>query len=65
MTIAYLFRAFTMVFLGEPKSSQATEGSPAMVGSVVSLAALSLGGGLFIYPCARFAQAAALQMLGK
>jgi hypothetical protein len=54
-----------MVFLGEPKSSQATEGSPAMVGSVVSLAALSLGGGLFIYPCARFAQAAALQMLGK
>ena len=65
LTIAYLFRAFSMVFLGEPKSSQATEGSPVMVASVVGLAALSLAGGLFIYPCARFAQAAALQMLGK
>ena len=65
MTIAYLFRAFTMVFLGEPKSSQAAEGSPVMVGSVVGLAALSLGAGLFINPCARFAQAAAQQMLGK
>jgi NADH:ubiquinone oxidoreductase subunit 5 (subunit L)/multisubunit Na+/H+ antiporter MnhA subunit len=65
MTIAYLFRAFTMVFLGEPKSSQAAEGSPVMVGSVVGLAALSLGAGLFINPCARFAQAAALQMLGR
>ncbi len=65
MTIAYLFRAFAMVFLGEPKSSQATEGSPVMVGSVVGLAALSLAAGLFIHPCAQFAQAAALQMLGK
>jgi NADH:ubiquinone oxidoreductase subunit 5 (subunit L)/multisubunit Na+/H+ antiporter MnhA subunit len=65
MTIAYLFRAFTMVFLGEPKSSQATEGSPVMVGSVVGLAALSLAAGLFINPCAQFAQAAALQMLGR
>jgi NADH:ubiquinone oxidoreductase subunit 5 (subunit L)/multisubunit Na+/H+ antiporter MnhA subunit len=54
-----------MVFLGEPKSSQAAEGSPVMVGSVVSLAALSLAAGLFINPCARFAQAAALQMLGR
>ena len=65
MTIAYLFRAFTMVFLGEPKSSQAAEGSLVMVGSVVSLAALSLAAGLFINPCAQFAQAAALQMLGR
>ena len=65
MTIAYLFRAFTMVFLGEPKSSQAAEGSPVMVGSVVGLAALSLAAGLFINPCARFAQAAAQQMLSR
>ena len=65
LTIAYLFRAFTMVFLGEPNFSQAAEGSPVMVGSVVGLAALSLAGGLFINPCARFAQAAALQMLGR
>ena len=36
-----------------------------MVGSVVGLAALSLAAGLFINPCAQFAQAAALQMLGK
>jgi NADH-quinone oxidoreductase subunit L len=64
MTIAYLFRVFSMVFLGEAKSAPAAEGSPVMVGSVVSLAALSLAAGLFINPCARFAQAAASQMLG-
>jgi NADH:ubiquinone oxidoreductase subunit 5 (subunit L)/multisubunit Na+/H+ antiporter MnhA subunit len=65
LTIAYLFRAFTMIFLGEPNSPQAAEGSPVMVGSVVGLAALSLAAGLFIHPCARFAQAAALEMLGR
>jgi len=48
MTIAYLMRAFIMVFLGKPKI-EAKEGSKSMVGSVVSFAALSLIAGLLIY----------------
>jgi len=48
MTIVYLFRAFNMVFLGEPKTALAREGSPVMVGSVALLAVLSLAAGFMI-----------------
>ena len=67
MTIIYLFRVFTMVFLGEPSASLAQnirEGSPLMVGSVALLAVLSIVGGvLFQYP-AEFVQSAVCQMMG-
>jgi NADH:ubiquinone oxidoreductase subunit 5 (subunit L)/multisubunit Na+/H+ antiporter MnhA subunit len=54
LTILYLFRIFTMVFLGEPKADAhgslilPKEGSFVMVASVALLAALSLAGGLWI-----------------
>ncbi|MDP2921308.1 MAG: NADH-quinone oxidoreductase subunit L [Candidatus Omnitrophota bacterium] len=51
LTILYLFRVFNLVFLGEPKTSRAKEGSFIMVASVAILTALSLLGGIFInYP---------------
>ncbi len=48
MTILYLFRLFTMVFMGEVKTEAPREGSPAMVWSVVFLGALSLASGLLV-----------------
>lgn len=56
MTIVYLMRAFNMVFLGQAKGTPAREGSPIMVGSVVTLAALSLIGGILIYFPSQFLQ---------
>ena len=48
MTIAYLMRAFVMVFLGKPKI-EAKEGSKSMIASVVGFAVLSLAAGLLIF----------------
>ncbi|MGA2091756.1 MAG: NADH-quinone oxidoreductase subunit L [Endomicrobiales bacterium] len=48
LTLIYLFRAFTMVFLGEPHSDTAVEGSPVMVISVSVLAMLSVASGIYI-----------------
>jgi formate hydrogenlyase subunit 3/multisubunit Na+/H+ antiporter MnhD subunit len=48
MTILYLFRLFSALFMGEEKIKAAREGTPGMVGSVVFLAALSLLSGLLI-----------------
>jgi formate hydrogenlyase subunit 3/multisubunit Na+/H+ antiporter MnhD subunit len=48
MTIVYLFRAFNLVFLGEAKTQPVREGSPVMVISVASLAALSLAAGFLV-----------------
>jgi len=60
LTILYLFRAFTGIFLGEPGSAVADhpahEGSRGMVASVAALAALSLAGGLFVKYPAQIAQ---------
>ncbi len=55
LTILYLFRVFSLVFLGTskviPESSLPLEGSQCMIGSVAFLAALSLVSGIFItYP---------------
>lgn len=49
MTVIYLLRAFTTVFLGKAKIENVRESSASMVFSVGLLAALSLASGLLIY----------------
>ncbi len=64
MTIIYLFRVFSMVFLGETKFAEPhREGSYSMVLSVALLALLSILGGIFISMPSDFAGAAVKQML--
>jgi len=65
LTIIYLFRVFNAVFLGIPKAQTVKEGSGLMVGSVVTLAALSLASGFLIWYPNAFAQIAAITMLGQ
>ena len=48
MTILYLFRAFSLVFLGGESQVEAREGSKSMVSSVVLLAVLSLISGILV-----------------
>jgi NADH:ubiquinone oxidoreductase subunit 5 (subunit L)/multisubunit Na+/H+ antiporter MnhA subunit len=66
LTIVYLFRVFTMVFLGEPGPALAggnvKEGSPGMVWSVATLAVLSVISGILIQFPADFVYAAVQQM---
>ncbi len=66
LTIMYLFRVFTLVFLGESKLAAKplpAEGSPVMVFSVALLGALSILSGVFINLPSQFAQAAVQQMV--
>jgi NADH:ubiquinone oxidoreductase subunit 5 (subunit L)/multisubunit Na+/H+ antiporter MnhA subunit len=66
MTIVYLFRVFTMVFLGEPSASPAQnirEGSPVMVLSVSILAVLSVASGIFFQLPADFVRSV-VEMMG-
>jgi NADH:ubiquinone oxidoreductase subunit 5 (subunit L)/multisubunit Na+/H+ antiporter MnhA subunit len=49
MTVIYLLRVFTIIFLGKAKAESPKEGSASMLFSVSLLAALSLVSGLFIY----------------
>jgi proton-translocating NADH-quinone oxidoreductase chain N len=63
LTIIYLMRLFTMVFLGELKID-AGEKSPSMVASVVTLALLSFVAGVFIIYPSGLAHTAVSQMLG-
>jgi NADH:ubiquinone oxidoreductase subunit 5 (subunit L)/multisubunit Na+/H+ antiporter MnhA subunit len=64
MTIMYLIRAFNLVFLGTANSrlGHTAEGSPSMVFSAASLAALSLLGGLLINYPSEFVQAILAQI---
>jgi proton-translocating NADH-quinone oxidoreductase chain N len=53
LTMIYLFRLFSLMFLGEAKTEPVAEGAPVMVGSVALLALLSIAGGILIqYPSA-------------
>ena len=63
MTILYLMRVFSIVFLGETKI-YAKEGSFTMVACVFILALLSLVAGLFINLPLGLAQKSVLQMMG-
>jgi proton-translocating NADH-quinone oxidoreductase chain N len=67
LTVIYLFRVFTLVFLGERPASlgpEVREGSPVMVFSVALLAVLSLAAGILFQFPAELARAAVQQMFG-
>ena len=70
MTLAYLLRAFSLVFMGASRAvaddhGTPREGTPVMVFSVAILAALSLLGGVLITQPFQFAQSAVQQMLSR
>jgi NADH:ubiquinone oxidoreductase subunit 5 (subunit L)/multisubunit Na+/H+ antiporter MnhA subunit len=66
LTILYLIRLFTLVFLGETKLAHAArEGTATMVWSVAILAALSLIAGFLIQYPSNFIQIALGQMVGR
>ncbi len=65
LTIIYLLRVFTMIFMGAPQVKPVREGSPVMVWSVALLALLSLITGVFINLSMPYAQSAVQQMLGR
>jgi NADH:ubiquinone oxidoreductase subunit 5 (subunit L)/multisubunit Na+/H+ antiporter MnhA subunit len=64
LTMIYLFRIFSMIFLGEAKTTPLAEGAPVMVGCVAFLALLSLAGGVLINYPSLFVQTAVRQILG-
>jgi NADH:ubiquinone oxidoreductase subunit 5 (subunit L)/multisubunit Na+/H+ antiporter MnhA subunit len=64
MTILYLFRLFTMVFMGPEKTKVEREGTSGMVGSVVFLAALSLLSGILVTFPAAFIKEAISGIMG-
>ncbi len=63
LTIVYLLRAFTTVFLGEPKRGLKKEGSFSMVFCVALLAALSLISGLLVSLPAGFVESLVQQLV--
>ena len=63
LTIVYLLRAFTTVFLGEPKRELKKEGSFSMVFCVALLAALSLISGLLVSLPAGFVESLVQQLV--
>ena len=64
MTIIYLLRAFSMIFLGEAKTTLVREGSATMVISVASLAVLSIIAGFAIAWPTQFVMAAIQHLPG-
>jgi NADH:ubiquinone oxidoreductase subunit 5 (subunit L)/multisubunit Na+/H+ antiporter MnhA subunit len=66
LTILYLFRCFTMIFLGEPRSEPhghpVHEAPATMVASVAALAALALASGLFVKVPAGIVQSASQEL---
>lgn len=64
LTVLYLIRVFTKVFLGETKQSGVKEGTTGMLWAVAVLAGLSLLGGFLIRYPNEFIQIAVRQMVG-
>jgi NADH:ubiquinone oxidoreductase subunit 5 (subunit L)/multisubunit Na+/H+ antiporter MnhA subunit len=56
LTIIYMLRVFTMVFLGCERGLKAKEGPPSMLAGIMSLAVLSIAGGILIYYPSTFVQ---------
>ena len=65
LTVLYLLRLFTLVFLGEPKMPQVKEGTATMLWAVAILAGLSLIGGFLVHFPNDFIQIALRQMMGS
>lgn len=63
LTLAYLLRLFSMVFLGEPKMEGVREGSGTMLASVVILALLSIASGILVNFPASFVNGIVSQMV--
>lgn len=63
LTIMYLIRAFTCVFLGPVKLSEIKEGSMSMLVSVTMLGILSIVSGIFINVPSKFVQIIIQQMV--
>lgn len=64
VTILYLFRAFNLVFLGEPKIKNVKEGSVTMLISVALLAGFSLLAGIWISSSSAIVQKIVAQATG-
>ena len=64
LTVFYLFRLFSALFLGEPKV-EAREGTPSMLLVVIGLAVLSVLAGIFITYPMEIVNAATIQILGR
>lgn len=64
LTIIYLLRVFSMVFLGEPKTVYPKEHSPIMISSVALLAVMSIASGIYINYISGPVQLTVQQMLG-
>jgi NADH:ubiquinone oxidoreductase subunit 5 (subunit L)/multisubunit Na+/H+ antiporter MnhA subunit len=64
MTIIYLLRLFSIVFLGEVKTEPLQKETPIMTASVAILAFLSLVSGIFIYYIAVPVQTIAAEIMG-
>ncbi len=64
LTVLYLLRVFAIVFLGEPKNSDAKEGTVGMLWAVAILAGLSLVSGFLIRYPNEYIQIAVRQMVG-
>ncbi len=64
LTILYLFRVFTLVFMGESKCGPAKEGTPVMVFCVALLAILSLVAGPYVHYPGSFVESVVQQMAG-
>lgn len=62
LTVIYLLRVFSLVFLGAPKLSDAREGSKSMLASVAILATLSVLAGILISFPSEFVQGIVSQM---
>lgn len=62
LTIIYLLRVFSMVFLGTPKMEGVKEGSKTMLASVTMLSALSILGGVLINFPSAYVQGIVQQM---
>ncbi|TCL60895.1 NADH:ubiquinone oxidoreductase subunit 5 (subunit L)/multisubunit Na+/H+ antiporter MnhA subunit [Hydrogenispora ethanolica] len=65
LTILYLFRVFTIVFMGETKHETPREGTPIMLVAVSTLAIVALLSGLLIHYPSQFIQLAVRQMIGS
>jgi NADH:ubiquinone oxidoreductase subunit 5 (subunit L)/multisubunit Na+/H+ antiporter MnhA subunit len=63
LTILYLWRVFTLVFLGEPRGETHAEGSRGMVVSVAALAVLSLASGLFVAAPSQMAEQTSIEIV--